>query len=375
MVRTGYKKCNHYEMDKMTMFDDKILNQIERGLTGETTHDLEYLSEVAESYKGSPEEQEARRSIGALYHQYVEPNVRLENDRKGLQAEGVREVIQEIEKLILKSYYPQALDVIEGLIYDIAYSGWLTEHKGRYHSFNTLFELILYSIQAPVEEELSTVQKFPMSPIYCLYAQILKEMDRVEEAKEALEQALIWNPVSAKIRLDYARIFYEDKDYETFFRETVKSLEYAYERADLARAYRYLGYYYTEKEKYREASLCYRMDLYFQPMDEQAKLELYYIGKKAPSVDTTFDADEMHRLCSEEGLPGGINDLVLKTAYACGIQAAKREDVRSATYYLNIYYSLTNDERVLETLKYLKDEADKEKYPDKVVRAKSQKQP
>lgn len=357
------------------MFDDKLLNQIESGLTGDTEHDLEYLAEIAESYKDSPQALEARRSLGALYHQYVEPSVRLENDRRGLQAEGVREVIQEIEKLLRKCYYPQALDVIEGLLYDIAYSGWLTEHKGKYHSFNTLFELILYSIHAPVEEELSTVQKFPMSLIYCLYAQILSELDRMEEAREALEQALIWNPVSAKIRLDYARTFYEEKDYETFFRETVKALDYAYERADLARAYRYLGYYFTENRRYREASLCYRMDLYFQPMDEQAKLELYYIGKKDPTVDTRFDPEDMQKLCGEEGLPGGINDLVLKTAYTCGVQAAKRGDIRSATYYLNIYYSLTNDPRVLETLKYLKDEEDHQKYPDKIVRAKSQKQP
>ena len=62
-----------------------------------------------------------------------------------------------------------------------------------------------------------------------------------------------FNPVSVRIMFELGEAYKLQKDLDKFYSVSKRALEFAMDKEDIARAYRNIGFYFTEKEMYNEA--------------------------------------------------------------------------------------------------------------------------
>jgi tetratricopeptide (TPR) repeat protein len=195
----------------------------------------------------------------------------------------------------------------------------------------------------------------PLSEVYYLYGAILVEQQEFEAAKGALKKALRWNPMSCRNSFEYAEIFKMTDDYEEFYKLTVDIFKISFNKKDIARCYRNLGFYFIEKNQYDEAAACYFMSTSFEPDSKQAMSELYYISTKTGKNLVEPSLREVQRYAEEYGFPIGADEDVVGLSYAYGKNSFENGELDYASYFWRITYELTDDEEVGAKLKVVEE--------------------
>ena len=184
----------------------------------------------------------------------------------------------------------------------------------------------------------------PYSEIYFLYGNILIDLGRVEDAKKALEKALMWNPMNAKIRFEYAETFKMQGDMERFAQETKETFERIYSRKDFARAYRNMGYYFIEKKNYEAAMGCYLFSLGYDDDGKCAQSEMYYIMQITEGKVKEPEFERFKEIAKEHGLPLDVDEDVVGIALSYGKYFLKEGDMDGAKAMIRLVYELTEDD-------------------------------
>ncbi len=121
----------------------------------------------------------------------------------------------------------------------------------------------------------------------------------------------------------------------------------------MARCFRNLGYYFTEKALWNEAIACYYMSLQFDHQSKQAMSELFYIQQKTGKAIELPAQETINDLCQKYGFPSGADPDVLNFSYTYGKYFAEAGDTDGAKYCWRITYQLTNDEDILKMIEAL----------------------
>ena len=85
-----------------------------------------------------------------------------------------------------------------------------------------------------------------------------------------------------------------------FFELTKDAFKIAYRPASVARCFRNLGYYYTEKKLWDYAAACFFMSMNYEPNDKNAQSELYYIKQMAGREIDLPEFDEFEQFADFE---------------------------------------------------------------------------
>ena len=182
------------------------------------------------------------------------------------------------------------------------------------------------------------------------------DLQRYEEANQALEKALRWNPMSAKIMFEYAETFKILGQMDRYIEVSRRAFTVAYMKNDVARAYRNMGYHFIEEEKYQAAIGCYLLSLQYDKELKNAQSELYYIHQKTEGTVKQPTIEELVKIAEIEGIPMEVDHDVLGIAFAYGKHFLEDGEITGARAMFEIVYNLTDDESVKDILDKLPEE-------------------
>lgn len=333
---------------------DSIMNSITAGLTGDAEKDAPYLMEQMEKYKGHEMAQEILRACGRLIYQCIPEDKKEEIDRVfNNDLMSYEAVLEEVRFKQHEKKFDEALALLEGLVRKIEEAHMFEDDQvSEYHCFGEFFEEQLYKMIAKPEKDIRRAS-MPMDVIYMQYGSLLIDVKRLDDAEKALATAMRWNPANAFIAFEHAEVSKIRGDMDAFFRLTLDIFRYAFRPADVARCFRNLGYYFTEKKLWEKSVACYTMSLQFEPDSKQAMSELYYIQQKAGKVISPPGMDELKKIAEKYGFPVGADPDVLGLSYSYGKHFAEAGQYAGARYCWEITYGLTDDEEIKKMIESL----------------------
>lgn len=332
----------------------QIMDDITSKLTGDPKKDIPYLNQQSELYKDHEYAKEILRACGRLIYE-VMPEDKKEEVKQILKNHtfSIDSTLDEVQFNISKKDYDKALKIMEDLVNEIEQDKPYTDDEAsEYHVFYEYFEEFLYLfLKEPKKDVRPATIDFPK--IYFIYGSLLVELKRYERAKIALRKGLKWNPVNFDLFSEYCEIFKMTGDMNQFFKLTLEAFKIAFKPKDLARCYRNMGYYFTEKKLYKEAIGCYLMSLKYDNSSKNAQSELFYISSLSDVNKPTME--ELEEIASTYGFPIGPDKDVLGLSYTYGIHFKEQGEKKGAKYCLSIFYDLTEAPEVKELIDSLDD--------------------
>ncbi len=340
---------------------DKILSEINSGLTGDSEKDIAFLNEQSKKYKKHKYSKEILRACGRLMYDVVPDDIRKKLDKVANDHfSKIEDSLNQAEQFLFKKDFNKALKLLEDLVFELDENQpYRDDEVSEYYNFEEYFEEVLFKELNNPEKEIRRVP-VPYTRIYNMYGYTLYELDNFDEAKKCLEIGLGWNPVSFKLMSEYIEILKIKGDLENFFKLTINSFKIAFRPQNVARCFRNLGYYFAEKELYSETKAAYIMSLQFERNSEQALKELYYIDEKTNHKLEKPPIEKFKEYSEQYGFPIGVDLNVLNLAYQCGIKSLENKNPDGARYFFSILYDLTHDPEIKAALDKLP-EPDSEK--------------
>lgn len=333
---------------------ESIMQNIQSALTGDRKHDFEYLTTQIEQYKKHEYGKEIIRECGRmLYNMFSDEEKAKVSAAQAKEDAVLEEELERFSSLMCKGEYENALSVIAPLAEkadEMVANGIFQDDKvNEYYCFNELFEEVLYYAKTDTEKSIRH-PSFPFATIYLYYGSVLIDLRRYEEATTALEKAVRWNPSSADFIFELAETWKYRGNHDKFLELTIKAFDIAFTPATVARCYRNLGFYFSEKRQWNMAAGCIVYSLEFAPDDQVAKQEMNYIEHMSDKPIKIPEFDEFHRVADQYGFPTGPSNEVIQIAqdYANYYLNSGKKDY--AVYFLKILYDLTEDEKVKNIL-------------------------
>ena len=339
---------------------EKIIGLIRDGLTGDAEHDLSYLKEQMEKYRKHESAREILRECGRMMYELL-PDSAKEELISAMEKDdaGVEEQLGRFEFLMYRKDFDAALEVIEPLVrkMDTLVSAGIfqDDNASEYYCFNELFEEIMHHERTQSEKTFRR-SPIPFAKIYSYYGALLIDLKRYEEAEEMLEKALRWNPSSADYLFELAETWKLRGDMDRFLKLTIRAFDNSFKPTMVARCFRNLGYYFTEMKYWNMAVACIVLSFEFVPADKNGQSELYYIEHMAGQHVEMPEFDEFRKVADQYGFPTGPCEELVQLAGDYANYYLFHENRDMAAYFLRIYYGLTGDEKVKETIEKIEAE-------------------
>lgn len=201
----------------------------------------------------------------------------------------------------------------------------------QYFSFQDSFERLCY---ARVEHDPRRIVAVP-APFDRLYSDVayvcIRQQD-YERARDALIQAVRWNPMNCKYRLDLAEIFRALGDIQEWAALSNSVLERASDGRVAARAYSNLGQLFIDQDNAVAASGCARLAVRLAPADARTVALMDRLAKEHPEVAKDSDDHVLGEL-SIQGIPTSPSADVAICLLICASDAATAGDRAQAAEY------------------------------------------
>lgn len=227
----------------------------------------------------------------------------------------------------------------------------------QYFSFQDSFERLCY---ARVEHDPRRIVAVP-APFDRLYSDVayvrIQQQD-YERARDALIQAVRWNPMNCKYRLDLAEIFRALGDIQEWAALSNSVLERASDGRVAARAYSNLGQLFIDQDNAVAASGCARLAVRLAPADARTVALMDRLAKEHPEVAKDSDDHVLGEL-SIQGIPTSPSADVAICLLICASDAATAGDRAQAAEYTARANGLIGKEACSALIKMIR-EADNE---------------
>lgn len=227
----------------------------------------------------------------------------------------------------------------------------------QYFSFQDSFERLCY---ARVEHDPRRIVAVP-APFDRLYSDVayacIQQQD-YERARDALVQAVRWNPMNCTYRLDLAEIFRALGDIQEWAALSNSVLERASDGRVAARAYSNLGQLFIDQDNAVAASGCARLAVRLAPADARTVALMDRLAKEHPEVAKDSDDHVLGEL-SIQGIPTSPSADVAICLLICASDAAAAGDRAQAAEYTARANGLIGKEACSALIKMIR-EADNE---------------
>ena len=213
-----------------------------------------------------------------------------------------------------------------------------------YSFYNYIETLIYWRKYRPIKKILQPENN--IADAYFLLGFINFETKNYGKAIQYLDKASEWNPVSPRIRFEKADTFRNMGEIERYRVEVEKTYTYIYESSFMAKYYRELGWYYSEKRIFDLANALYTRSVSFLNTD-LAKNELMYIAQQENREPRFSTKEEINKLFKEYNIPLGISNEITQIIYEDSQNLLKESNIQLANYLYRTLYDITLDKRFM----------------------------
>ena len=201
----------------------------------------------------------------------------------------------------------------------------------QYFSFQDSFERLCYA-RVEHDPRRIVVVPAPFDRLYSDIAYVSIQQQDYERARDALVQAVRWNPMNCKYRLDLAEIFRALGDIQEWAALSNSVLERASDGRVAARAYSNLGQLFIDQDNAVAASGCARLAVRLAPADARTVALMDRLAKEHPEVAKDSDDHVLGEL-SIQGIPTSPSADVAICLLICASDAATAGDRAQAAEY------------------------------------------
>lgn len=177
------------------------------------------------------------------------------------------------ENLLATGNDEQALDLLQELadaVTEFAQEQCQATDKKQWFSFESPFERLAYRQVERDPRELVQVA-VPFDRVYADLALAYMRIQRWEPARDALMQAVRWNPMNCTYRLDLAELFAALDDVQEFAALSASVIDRAADAVLLGRAYANLGQFFLHSENDLAAEGCRRLAMKYGERDARVQ--------------------------------------------------------------------------------------------------------
>ena len=185
----------------------------------------------------------------------------------------------------------------------------------QWFSFASPFEYLAYRRVERDPRELTQVEA-PFDRLYADLAYVYIQRREYESARDALKQAVRWNPMNCAHRLNLAEVFRALGDAQEWAALSASVLDRATTPQALARAFANLGQYFLVGENLAAAEGCRRAAIRACDEDAAATALAARLDEEHPELAELSDEDANKQL-EEHGVGTGANAEVSPFAFSC----------------------------------------------------------
>lgn len=214
-------------------------------------------------------------------------------------------------------------------------------------SSNHNLEIHLYKHYINEDDDFrTTIHKLHV--IYrCIAHHYIDKDDRVK-AVEAFENSRRWNPFDIDTIFEMAKLFRNIQDLKQYKYLVDYCYPYCSTNSELARFYRYLGYYYVETYQPDIAEALYHYsNLYYK--SEMADHEILFIRKAMGKWEEYYDIRKIIELLQEIDIPLSVNSNTLTLLHEVAELEQTNGNSEYAKYLFLFYEELVKDNRAQDT--------------------------
>lgn len=340
---------------------DEIIESIFLGLNGDSSHDIEYLQEQAEKYKGHELSKEITRAIRRKLYEVLPEEERAEVEAIfNNHGDSSENVMHETILAMQQGESMKALSIIEPLamkLKELNDSGLCLEDSvSAYYNFNSLIDHIL-TVELTGQKKEVRLATEPFAEVYALYAGVLYELDRHEDAINWLEEALRWNPAATGFYFEIADNFKKLDELGKVEQWDDKAYLFIVNPTDLARWYRDKGFVAIEKGQYELAAALFVISCIFEE-SPQAMSELMFMKRHLNMDYTDMDIEEAARVLGKASIPIGPNPATIGLLVGIERLVEEQGDSNYAADISYDIYCLTFDEEWLTKAQALSGQKD-----------------
>lgn len=256
-----------------------------------------------------------------------------------------RDKIIEIDKLIKRKRNLEAKKELENIIAVEQFKVPEDEQATHYSFYNYIEAAIYFNKYRPQKKNIDPNNN--IAEVYFFLGYIEYENKNYEKAIEYLDKGLEWNPVSIQIMSEKINVYRSMGDWEKYRVEIEKAYEYIYEVPLMAKYYRDLGFYYTEKGLYDVSNALYSHSRYFVD-NEIVRNELMYIAQQEHREPRFSTMEEIEFLLKKYNIPQGISNNIIQIIYGEYQNLLKNNPDLPVTKYLaRGLYDITKDKQFM----------------------------
>jgi tetratricopeptide (TPR) repeat protein len=331
----------------------RIIQETAQKLTGESQHDLSLLKSAMAEHARHPNAIEICRGIGRMIFTALPEEDKKQFNQFFENAETARQTLFEMAHERLRE---KDIDGAEAAIrLCIPDDNRFREDEASiYFHFNEMIEEIYYRFRFKPSKDLRVHPEVNLKA-FLTYAYILVEKKDFNTALRILMEGLRYNPLDTGLLFEMGEICKFRKDWKVYRKITERCFEYAHTSIALARAYRNFGYMLIEMKDWDGAICCYLMSRHYDPKDNMAASQLYFISQVTGSgIDESHYDENLQNMLESRRIPLGPCQEMVAVAYRMGNLSLDEKQVESALYFFGICFDLTRNEQIAELIAKLK---------------------
>ena len=236
------------------------------------------------------------------------------------------------ENLLATGNDEQALDLLQELadaVTEFAQEQCQATDKKQWFSFESPFERLAYRQVERDPRELVQVA-VPFDRVYADLALAYMRIQRWEPARDALMQAVRWNPMNCTYRLDLAELFAALDDVQEFAALSASVIDRAADAALLGRAYANLGQFFLQSENDLAAEGCRRLAMKYGERD--ARVQSFEQQMEEEHADLAVKEDtRVFSAVQEQGIATNPSAEIAVCLLMCASDAASAGAQNEAT--------------------------------------------
>lgn len=248
--------------------DDQLLEKVKAHLSGDPEVDVSYAYECVRGHfdqlRDDPEFLE--RLVTVLGDQYP--------DRREMISDLWHDIIDRSDEKFIDKMF-RLVDQDEATRAQFEMNFFISAMEEEFKQYKPTMnvrdlsiyrpvDLFEFNFHEPLETELRQTPR-DYSGIYISYARVLQAANEWQEATEAYQQALLWNPYNVIAMLDLAHLYLHLNQFGMCYATALNALKHALRPTDLARAYYYIARFYQKKGDQETAMKILRISEYWEP--------------------------------------------------------------------------------------------------------------
>lgn len=219
-------------------------------------------------------------------------------------------------------------------------------------SFDHVMEYYLYIWYFPQDKELHFAG-VPYSFCYLQAGNAKLKEGKPHAAVKYFRQAERWNPVSLPVKLAFAEALKQENKLKPYLEKTQEAHRYCLTRAETARYYRNIGFYFVEKYKPDVARACYiRANRYFH--SQNADLELQYLETALKDKTPDMSDEQIDGLLRANGIYTRPDETSLEVVRHAGFDLIRTGQMQEAADCLEVAGDISGDESIREMIRKIR---------------------